>query len=434
MERRQIIPVVERGETEFPLELLLTGQELDIYEDVRAQQFFRVSSRENSLTFFAGNHVGFIPLNEDIALLVEPKIARENRENWLHIIGKARGYLTELHHLRTYSRSISSYMPVIEFLARALVHQLLPMKQRGLHRTYQRRQEVTCYPRGRFLFGESMQWAWGRGHQRSLAVEYYVLSKDVPHNRLLRYSLDVAIRYIEALTDLDQVEGGARLRASMRDVEDVFGAVPLDSSLSYLPLVRESLRSGSIPHERGYYRDACKTAMMLVDHKGVDPLFLGERETLSFVVNMETVFQDYCFHVLNDAKAKLGWLQVLKEGGGATRPFFEEPRNDERDATPDIVIQDEGEIEYPLEVKYKDKPNRRDINQAVTYALAYGVDRAVLICFTNDPGTHPRRYFHGSVGNQVDLWTCRICPTNSDIEEEEVLFVDTIGDILAGGA
>lgn len=392
---------------------------LEIYEDVLRRGYFNFSLKGDKLTLTAGNHVGLIPLNERVALHVEPKIAKDN---WLYMVGRARGQLRELAYLRGYSKSDLAQKPLLEFLARAFIQQLKEVEQQGLYRQYKPQYEVTAFPRGRILFRQSMLDAWSHGHTHSVAVRYYEFSKDTSHNRLLKYALLLSIRYITSFTG-----GSSNLSIRMSDLENLFANIPLDQSLKYLPDVVKSIEEHSIPESREYYEAVCNTAILLVEHSGLSALSRGPHSTLSFVVNMETIFEEYSFHVLHDQLNALDWDSVVR-GKFDEHPLFCREGTDARRAEPDLIIRSNSGCLLLIEIKYKPNPNRQDINQAVTYALSYNSDKVVLLCFAEDETKAGWEYL-GSVGGNVSVWTYRI-HLEKDMVSEESKFVKEINEMM----
>jgi 5-methylcytosine-specific restriction enzyme subunit McrC len=417
---RKVYSAIERGSANIPFSDLMIDGQLVLYEDVQARGYFNFSLRGDKLALVAGDYVGYIPLNSQVALLVEPKTGRSN---WLYIVGKAKAYLRELNYLRNYVRSDFVSDSLVEFLARAFIVQLVKLEEGGLYRQYLPRQELTSFPKGRILFNESIQKTWCYGHSHSVAVKFYTFSQDNPHNRLIKYALNLAINYLTSI-----LGSYPDLHIKITEMEDLFGTVPLDNSLNYLPVVLDSLEDKAIPDIRSYYYDICRTAILLVENTGLKPVIQGNDTTLSFVVNMGTVYEDYCFNVLFDAMNSQS-LGSATRGKEDNKSLFSGPNCDKRHAEPDIIIRDHQGNQLPIEVKYKSKPNRQDINQAVTYAIAYEVDRTLILCYARQDdlaGWH----FLGTVGGDVNVWIYRINIASADIEAEETKFVSCVNQML----
>jgi 5-methylcytosine-specific restriction enzyme subunit McrC len=244
----------------------------------------------------------------------------------------------------------------------------------------------------------------------------------------LKYALDLAIKTIVIL--LNQPLSRERknelsvLGLIMRDIDDLFSSIPLDRSLKYVPEVINSLNNGSIPETRDYYVDACRTALLLVEGAGIIPTLEVKDSTISFVVNMETIFEDYVFNVLRSYASQFRWVNVIR-GSSEQRKMFSGDNCDTRNVEPDIVIEDVNHRKIPIELKYKDTPNRDNINQAITYAIAYQIGIAILVCFTNKVSNTGWKYF-GKIGNQIDVWVYFLNLDSDDMYAEEGRFANNI--------
>jgi 5-methylcytosine-specific restriction enzyme subunit McrC len=426
MAERVIYKTVERDAPDPPVpvrEVMINGV-LDFYPDVLQHNYFSYSLKGSNLVLRAGNCIGLIPLNDRIALLVEPKVSRSN---WLYIVGKARGYLRELLYLRDYAQIDYASQSLLEFLARAFVLQLRPLEEHGLYREYQSRDEVTPSPRGKLLFNESIRFAWSRGRLRAVAVRYHTFSKDNAHNRLLKYALSLATSYLRPWLQSER-----EFVEQIRNVEDLLQQVPFDATLRYLSTVQSSIDRASIPDSRRYYYEVCETAILLVEQLSLLPTPEGDQTTLSFVVNMESVFQDYCYQVLRERAHMLGPnMTVLHEPEGS-QALFVDPSHDTRKAEPDIVIANPRGTQFVLEVKYKTDPSREDLNQAITYGIAYRLTQVVLVCFAEDKRQNGWEY-KGRVGGQLDVYVYRLKLESPNLPSEEATFATSIAKMLVAG-
>lgn len=403
--------VVERGETDILLSDLLIDGRLDFYPDVISSNFFNFSLKGDKLVLLAGNHIGIIPLNDRVALLVEPKIGREN---WIHIIGKARGNLRALEFLVRYSRLDTTSQSLLEFLGKAFLLQIRSVEREGLYRQYTSRDEIIDSPRGRILFENSIRIVWPRGNFKSGAFRNYLFGADTPHNRLLKYALHLTINLLILFP-----RTSSELRRQMVDYENMFSLVPLDSTLGYLHYVLESLKEHSIPEIRSYYYEICQTAILVIEQAGLRPKEHAPEETLLFVVNMENVFQDYCYNIMRDLGSLFEEKTIIYHEPEGRIPLFSGLGSDTKStAEPDILVIRPREVCLPIEVKYKDNPSRVDINQAITYAIAYGSNKVILLCFASENYQPGWQYF-GRVGTQIDVWVYRINLDDEEIESEE---------------
>jgi 5-methylcytosine-specific restriction enzyme subunit McrC len=170
---------------------------------------------------------------------------------------------------------------------------------------------------------------------------------------------------------------------------------------------------------RSYYSRAIDISLLVLSNRGISLRDFGDDIALdSFVVNFETVFEDYLRHALA-ARANAATHQVLDGNKEGKKPLFDD-RN-EPPAQPDIVISslDSGK-KLIAEVKYKDKPNRDDYNQAITYAVSYRTDRVILI-HQNKPGTGAGlRHVGTTNGIAVDAYAFDLSSTDLASEERQL--------------
>lgn len=426
MRYQNIFRTVERETTSVPVKDLYIDGFLNVYEEVQSSGYFNFSLRGNRLSLTAGNYVGLIPLNDDIAIFVEPKIAKSN---WLHLVERVNGTLKKIDRIRDYKITDHIETPLLEFLIDAFVSQLFALEREGLLAQYIPRNEKTSFPRGRINFKNSIRDAWSRGYLTSISVDYYLFSKNTPHNRLIKYAIHLSMIYASSLPQQPR-----EVLEALDNFNCLFSQVPLDNSRRYIPHIVDDLQSNSLPSFRKYYNAILRTALLIVENTGIDPHISEGTFTLSFVVNMEEIFERYCQIVLKENALLLGDEIVVKNQEEGRIPLFGRTGLDKRKAEPDIVISHQSsESKLILEVKYKSNPSRQDINQAVTYAVAYRTNLATLICFSDE--YHSAGWEHlGQVGEQVDLWIYRISLDEEDMDNNEFRFVEDIGELFTRGA
>ena len=141
-------------------------------------------------------------------------------------------------------------------------------------------------------------------------------------------------------------------------------------------ICEEVLQTRSLPLSRSYYYRPLEISRLLL---GNFSLSLerggGDIELHTFILNFEDVFENYLRHVL-EFRAPAG-CNVRDGNGDGAKPLYDDRPNPP--AQPDIVLEHLGSRPVIVEVKYKDKPDRADVNQVVTYATAYRAATAVLV-------------------------------------------------------
>ncbi len=100
------------------------------------------------------------------------------------------------------------------------------------------------------------------------------------------------------------------------------------------------------------------------------------------------------------------------EGG---RPLFDD--NPEPPSQPDIVVEADNTSPVVSDVKYKDKPERTDLNQVITYGACYRSKHVFLIYQKPEYGTPRRKHLGRIEGLNVNSYAFDLGSAN--IEEEE---------------
>src|SRR5262249_45193165 len=124
------------------------------------------------------------------------------------------------------------------------------------------------------------------------------------------------------------------------------------------------------------FKRALRLARLIVSGEGVELPIGGSDVALpSFLVNMESVFEEYVRHV---AQRQFMDLEVLNGNDEGAKPLFDDRRSPP--ANPDVVVRQlTGDHALVLEAKYKTAENRDDINQVLGYALSYRLPRIVIV-------------------------------------------------------
>lgn len=375
----------EREETAIPITEVLKDGEIDIFPDVQNQKYFEIRFRGRRLIITAGKYVGFIPLNDRAIIYVQPKIPTINL---IHLLSVAGGVVA-LGREREYRLTSLTAPPLLEAMARAFIAHLEEMEVEGLHKTYVNVSETESILKGQIRFQESMQQLWSRGKSHLAVSSYFELTANVPENQALYFACRSLILHFVALGLAPDV-----LRV-LGQFEELFARAGVSLRL---PMKNETKESGlSATHIR-----ALRLAFALVARRGVE-LPLGGTDIFlpSFLIDMESLFEEYVLRVLAQ---NLASVQVVgpKE---SMKPFFED--TDVPMANPDIVIYRNGVALCVGDVKYKLRYTREDLNQVISYALSYGVERTLLFVpalSEHDAGLNPIGKIKGIQVYQYSLW------------------------------
>jgi 5-methylcytosine-specific restriction enzyme subunit McrC len=417
------------GPVKIPLEEVLDASgSLDLNPEIEAGDYFAVSLHKGQLTLRAGAYVGFIPLNERVVVHVRPRVPMSNLTRVVNLSGYPPTVLTSMRGYDTIQEWNESLLDVY---AEQLIRHVEGLMQSGLLREYQRREEVSSFPRGRVLLHQTVQRQRPRGITHAAHVSWFERSADVAPNRCIKYAIWLlAQRYIAA----DSLDRRSRqLHRLLNGLYARFDDVELDHRRAFLedPVV---IGARPLPTLRAYYRDALNVAVAVIQQRAVLIESPGREVRLpSIVMNMNYVFEAYVRNILQLHAETNSWSDEVLDGNespGRKLLFNEKPSEY---ATPDIVLRAPDRT-TPLVVEVKNVPvkdvlsDRSHINQAVTYGVSYRTKRVVLV--------HPRRSVWQPAGlrlqgvvDEIEIYQYCYDLNADDLEAEEDRFGLAIGGL-----
>lgn len=406
----RVLTVESRRSIDLPLSDVMRSGHIEVFPHVEDQGLLFLQFRRGRVIVTAGKFVGLIPLTPDISIEVKPKLPVSNLA---HVLEISRASLASLKQVdRLYDLEGAPGSTVLAFLLRNLVDALTPVRTQGLLKDYIRQSQVSSEPRGHINVAASLQTCWSKGQRHRVNVDRFEQTSNVAPNRLIRQALEYA------LTVLSRNDGDAALlkiaNEAYHELPDQIGKLrPSDYGTCY-----RLVEGQRLPISRGYYYRALEIALLILSKRAISLDRIGSDIALqTFILDFEDVFERYLRRVLQ-LRAPSG-IQV--RGQDAKRSLYDDRPNPT--AEPDIVVQ-AGGAPLVAEVKYKDKPERSDINQAVTYAVCYRTDRVVLLHQRRANGRHGR-YDIGIVnGIRVEGYAFDLAA--ADLDAEEAIFASIL--------
>jgi 5-methylcytosine-specific restriction enzyme subunit McrC len=408
--------VPSRGSIRIPATDLLVDGALTLDPAVQSKGYFSVQFKGTELELTAGGYCGYIPLNESVAVNVQPKMPIGNLSRVFDVTALS------LHRVlgtsRSYGLGLSANAPIIEFLGAELSALMKTVIDRGLHKSYELRSFADSYPRGRIDLTSSIRRNFARGRSHVLDYTAYFHTMDVPANRVLKAAgelvlnrLLVQIRSNRGLiADLARVlsyfAGAGRLRST--DLSSASG----DAGAESTPATVE-------------YSAAIDVAKIILHEQSTDiEKTCGDIDLTAVVVDFDSLFEEYLRNVLKLDQHKRNLEALVVDGNKAgKKELFDGKPNPK--AQPDVVIKSkDGRARLIVEIKYKSAPDRGDINQAVTYALSYRVQPVIIahqVSTALDAGLRKI----GSIAG-IDLYRYGINLAASDLQKEEEAFSDVV--------
>lgn len=350
---------------------------LQLYEETQQKNYFQIRARGSKLVLQAGGFIGLIPVNDKVTIEVAPRTPINNLDRMLRIAGVESAVITRIR--RSYGETDEN-LSLMDVLADELVAALEQIALEGRMKTYEHRRFVGAPRSGRVLVSDTLRAR--ATHSGKLTVVSSRFERTA--NNVFNAVLKVAIERI-----VSDIRGGkprkgwrARLRG-LNEGWQMFASV--DGRLTTrvdVENIRARLADGSSPA----YRRALAVAVAVLSERSPSLMAGGGPLALTSVIyNLSVAFEDYVRNVLR-LEAELG----VHDGNqappaGAGRKLFSQPATADLAkmvASPDIILGPPKTPWVAADVKYKifgDAPDREDLNQVLTYAIAYDVDKCLLI-------------------------------------------------------
>lgn len=352
-------------------ELIFTGGRLNLYPDLLGERLFKLLLRPSGVAIQPAGYIGYIPLNNSVAIEVSPRIPVANVEYLL-----AKSELTPaitLPYVRQFGETSEAAAPFLMLLALRFDGLLRELRHEGLFKTYTARRRSGPSPSGRLFPLETALRSRISG--RATAVfERFERTLDNPTNQII-------LSAGRKLLGCPLFAGGvnAKLARSIRDELSSFPGV----SRVEEPMVPDD---ALLPANRPFLRQLVGVSGVILREQGVRLRGEGRLRLPTFLIKMDEVFEAYVRRTMQMSD-KFPGLRILdgnlKPPTGAERLLFSNagPLGN-REMRPDIVLADENQVLSVIEIKYKPcpkQPDREHVEQLLTYALAYGVTRAALL-------------------------------------------------------
>lgn len=434
VDRRLVVQTAEYQDAAVPIELLIAGGRLDIYPELLRTSVLRTYSRAGKLFFQAGGWIGFIPINDRVALEIRPRVPIANLERILCLAGNISPIVLS-GHLHQFSGSAAGLpASLVDILAERLISLTEACWNEGLHSEYVCREKIGQNPRGRLLPFATVQYRMRSHDLLSIVSEQYERTHDTSPNQCIAAALDQLHAIYSGVRD----RAGARSLASrLGRAQQLLSAVTRTSERHFLanPLVRDPTR---LPASRPSYPAAVALAKIVLSGGGVDLRSAGGQLSLPpMMISMELAFESYLRNVLSRAAEGLhvqdGNLQPPI--GASANLFHDAPAESSLKSTrstPDIVCSlfSATDRKLVIDVKYKPDTSRDDLNQVLGYALTFRSNIVLMACPRKTALSAAGLHLLGQVGG-VRVYHYFVDLGSSDLEHEEQAFGDAILQLLS---
>ena len=346
-----VVDCVEYEHVKVDADLWLTDQHrIRFNSDVEGRDILRAGFKNGVLTLQATSYVGVIPLNDNVVLRVKPRVPLASLTRMVVDTGHD---LLPLSVFRGYSGRGNADDWAMDIYTEELLKQLDGLLDAGLWRSYVRREAEGHFPAGRIDFARSVQRFAARGIDNKVAYSWHERTVDTPANRCIKAALEHVHDYLAR--ERPQPRRGTRQQLSrLAGHLHAFADASIDADLRFME-DPEVLGLVPLPDHRSYYRPTLDLCLIILREVGI-ALELGgsDVELSSLLIDTNKLFEKF-------VRVSLARLARALDG---TFPLVAEVKNTVhgKAAKADDVLPDRGEIE-----------------QAVTYALRYGLDFALLI-------------------------------------------------------
>ena len=308
---------------------------------------------EGKYRFKSRGCVGNLPVTEDLAVRVRPKVPVRSLFRMLE-------YAYNLDSFQVYEgdAGVGAIDEIYETLVSLLARRVLDRVRQGLYRQYRSEEDTLPYVRGRVLALASLR-AGGVAATR-LVCEYEELTADVLDNQILAWTLSLLHRFPLGREDVrEQVRRASRALVPMIEPQRV---LPRDCVHRFYDRLNQD------------YQPMHALCRFFLEQSG-PTLDGGDHSLLPFTLHMPTLFEAFVAR----------WLQRhLPEGMSLTAQHHAELEpTGSLSFKIDLVLEDKAtrEVLAVLDTKYKDTtvPAIDDIQQMVAYAARMRTRHAVLI-------------------------------------------------------
>jgi len=403
---RQPVTVIDCAEYEHvkvDAELWLTDEHRTLFSaDIDGRDILRAGFKNGALTLQATSYVGVIPLNDDVVLRVKPRVPLASLTRMVVDTGHS---VLPLSVFRGYSGRGSADDWAMDIYTEEFLKQLDELHDAGLWRAYVRREGEGHFPTGRLDFSRSVQRFAARGIDNKVAYSWYERTVDTPANRCIKAALERIHEYLVRLRTKPRKGTRSQLSRVVGHLH-AFSEVTVDPGVGFMD-DPEVIGLAPLPDHRSYYRPTLDLSVMILREVGI-ALELGgsDVEFSSLLIDTNKLFEKFVRVSLARLAKERGWpVEILDGNADGNVDLYDVPdalpaplgmpmaalaSSDPGKAQPDVVIRAiDGTFPLVAEVKNtvhgRDAkaddvlPDRGEVEQAVTYALRYGLDSALLI-------------------------------------------------------
>jgi len=365
--------------------------------EIDGRDILRANFSGGVLRLQATSFVGVIPINDRVVLRVKPRVPLSNLTRM--VIETGHGVLA-LSAFRDYAGRGTADDWAMDRYAEALLDYVDEVLDAGMLRIYERREDEGHFPHGRIDFTPTIQRFAARGTPNKARFSWFERSVDTPANRCIKAAMEVVYEHLMKANKKPRKGDQGRLRRLAGQFV-AFDEVSDDRDYRFLD-DPEVLGLAPLPDSRSYYRPALDLSVLIVRGVGIALDLGGEDVQMgSLLINTNELFEKFVRVSLAKQARSHQWpVDVLDGNTEGKVDLYDVPdelpslfgtplpamaSRDAGKAQPDVVLRTaDGHVPLIAEVKNtitsdRALPDRGHVEQAVTYALRYGLSFALLI-------------------------------------------------------
>jgi len=396
----EVYTVFEHGEIQIAPDRIFKGDKLVLDPAVEKAGYLAISLAGGRLKLRATSWVGFIPLNEHVAIQVRPRVPISVMHELLSHVASGKQRTIPLGYYG-YGQGELRPSNLTDLLAGRLIHLAKLIRLNGLDFDFTPETST-----GVTLVGPPLPIQTRLQqlitHNPTVSVSRaWKRTVDTPANRVVLATLS---HLYLAYRRLGRAKGAPAMCSALAEAKTIFSRVHINDRLlkeiALTPMGQKCAR-------RPEYAEASALAIAIFSGVGIDPTERGALRLNPVVVNLEDTFECFLRSRLTELLAAHG-LGVfdgnINDAEGHQRRLYRHPKLREArniEVKPDIVITHNKKTIAVMDVKYRPYggkvPDRSDVEQVVTYAGVYGA-RHAIIAVPQRPQGKPSVIAIGKVG------------------------------------
>ena len=417
----QVVEAQERAGIDICLsDIIAADGSLKFLEQAQNRGLIEVRQSANRLHLKIGGVVGYLPVTENLVLNIRPKFPISNLAR---IVAMSEKPLLKTANMgRYYQVENNDFLP--EALIRGLAVYSKDILETGVQKSYYK---TTHYgtPRPKLNLRKSQQRYWGKGNQLSAVSDQFDFGPEIFANQILKQSA------LRALAITRNRSGFAKEDKVFKSLINGLGNISVANDMNYTADI--TLALSDVASFRAGYRRALPVAVELLKRTNLS--FSGEGSNVSlpsFLLNLDDMFEAYIRVILNNHFQGTEGSGFVRDGNNK-RWSKKLLKNSSRfDAKPDLIFYSNDFTPVALgDTKYKGKQSETDRYQIISHALAYGVNKALLIypaTHKKSPGLH-RLGKIGPVSSEIELYEYYF-DLNNDLGRAEKLLISALSPWL----